>query len=474
MEQMTRRRFLRGALFGAGALTLAACGQAAPAAPTAAPAAAPTAAPAAAPTAAPAAAPTTAPAPTVAPTAMPAEAMGSTVEITYWGSFSGALGEAEQATVDAFNSSQQDVKVNYQFQGSYEETAQKLTAAVQAKQAPDVSLMSDVWWFSFYVNNQLLPLGELMAAEGVKPADYQDVLINEGTRKGDVYWVPFARSTPLFYYNQDMWAAAGLPERGPETWSEFEEWAPKLTKDDVSAFAHPGAASYIAWLFQGVIWQYGGLYSDPDFTIRIQEENGVRAAKFYQDSVITNKWASTPKDITQDFVNGLTASSMMSTGALAGVLANAKFKVGTAFLPKADGFGCPTGGAGMGVLASTTPEKAQAAMKWIAFATGDEWAAEWSIRTGYMPVRKKAVESSKMQAFFAENPTFKTAVDQLPQTRPQDAARVYIRGGDQIIGKGLERIVIAGEDIPTVWADIKEELEVTAKPTIELFKQIEG
>jgi len=411
--------------------------------------------------------PTVAAAPTVA-------AIGSAVEITYWGSFSGALGEAEKLTVDTFNSSQQDVKVNYQFQGSYADTAQKLTAAVQAKQAPDVSLLSDVWWFSFYVNNQLLPLNDLMATEGVKAEDYQDVLIKEGTRKGQVYWVPFARSTPLFYYNKDMWAAAGLPERAPETWAEFGEWAPKLTKDPIFAFGHPNAASFIAWLFQGVIWQHNGLYSDPDFTIRIQEENGVRAAQFYQDTVQKFKWATSSKDVATDFVNGQLAAIMNSTGGLAGIEKNAKFKLGTGFLPKADGFGCPTGGAGMAILASTPKEKQQAAMKWIAFASGDEWAAEWSIKTGYMPVRKKAVDSEKMQAFFKDHTNFKTAVDQLPQTRPQDAARVYIRGGDEIIGKGLERIVVASEDIPTVWADVKKELEETAKPTIELFKKIEA
>ena len=104
MAKINRRQFLRGVAAGAGALTLAACGGGTTTEPTAAPAQ-PTAAPAQ-PTAAP-------------PTAMPQSGMGSTVEITYWGSFSGVLGEAEQATVEAFNSMQQDVKVNYQFQGNY-------------------------------------------------------------------------------------------------------------------------------------------------------------------------------------------------------------------------------------------------------------------------------------------------------------------------------------------------------------------
>lgn len=470
-RKVNRRRFLTGAAFGTSALVLGACGTTPPAAqPTTAPAAA-TNAPAA--TAAPAAAATTAPA-QVAQT-------GSTVEITYWGSFSGNLGKAEQATVDAFNASQQDVKVNYQFQGNYEETAQKLTAALQARTAPDVSLMSDVWWFKFYLAGALSPLNELMAAEKVDPKSYVDVLLREGTRKEQIYWVPFARSTPLFYYNKDAWAEAGLPERGPTTWAEFGEWAPKLIKMDGStvsrsAFAHPGAASYIAWLFQGVIWQHGGSYSDPDFTVRIQEPNGVKAGNFYRDTTQTFKWATTPKDVTQDFVNGLSASAMLSTAALAGVETNAKFKVGTAFLPTIDGttFGCPTGGAGMGIMANASPEKQQAAMKWLAFATGEEYTVTWSQSTGYMPVRVAAIDSPKMQEFFAQRPNFKTAVEQLPKTQPQDAARVYIPGGDQIIGKGLERITIAGEQVEPVWADVKKTLEETAAPTLEQLKAVEG
>jgi len=79
-----------------------------------------------------------------------------------------------------------------------------------------------------------------------------------------------------------------------------------------------------------------------------------------------------------------------------------------------------------------------------------------------------------MQDFFKEKPNFKTAVDQLAMTQPQDSARVFIPGGDQIIGKGLERIMIAGEDIATVWADVKLTLEETGAPTVEALKAVEG
>jgi sn-glycerol 3-phosphate transport system substrate-binding protein len=394
------------------------------------------------------------------------------VNVLYWGSFADELGVAEQAMVRMFNESQQDVVVEYQFQGTYEETAQKLTAALQARQTPDVTVLSDVWWFRFYLANALAPLNDLIAANEVDTADYIESLYNEGVRDGVSYWLPMARSTPLFYYNADAFAEVGL-EEAPEFWSQLVEVAPELVQkngDTItrSAFAHPNGASYIAWLFQAVIWQHEGLYSDPDFTIRINEPNGVRAGEFYRSSV-ADGWATTTVDPNIDFANGLAASVMASTGGLRGITDNVgdKFDFRTAFLPKAEEFGCCTGGAGLAIMAGAPPEKQEAAFKFVEFATSTEGTTFWSQNTGYMPVRKSAVESEEMQAFFEENPNFRTAVEQLPLTRPQDSARVFIPNGDQIIGAGLERITINLEDPQVVFDDVANTLTEEAQPVLE-------
>jgi sn-glycerol 3-phosphate transport system substrate-binding protein len=457
---------------------LAACG-AAPAATD--PTAAPATTSAVEPTAAPAA--TTAPAATAVPAATTAPAVvsetGSGVKITYWGSFSDVLGEAEQAMVKSFNESQSDVQVEYQFQGSYEETAQKFTAALQANTIPDVILLSDVWWFSFYVGEAITALDDLLAAEQVDLADYEPVLLNEGVRQGKHYWVPFARSTPLFYYNKDIFAEAGLPDRAPETWAEFGEWAPQLVQKDGdtikrAAFVHPNGASYVAWLFQGVTWQHGGQYSTPDFAMTMTDPNTVRAAQFYQDTANTLGWATLAADINKEFIGGTAAAMMASTGGLAGITANAPFNVGVGFLPMETAFGCPTGGAGLAIPTGAPAEKQAAAMKYIAFATNPENAGVWSRSTGYMPVRISTKQTPEMISFFEERPNFKTAVDQLPKTRAQDAARVFVRNGDQIIGKGLERIIVNKEDVTTVFGEVGAELSEVAAPIVEDLKALEG
>jgi sn-glycerol 3-phosphate transport system substrate-binding protein len=459
-KSLSRREFLRVGAGAAGLLTLSACATA----PASAPAAAPTQA-------------ASEPSPVAAPATI--ASTGSPVKITYWGSFSGQLGVAEKAVVDQFNAAQKDVILDYQFQGSYEETAQKLTAALQAKIAPEVALLSDVWWFKFYLAKAIQPLDELLKGAGVDASDYVQVLWNEGLRKGQHYWAPFARSTPLFYYNRDLWAAAGLPDRGPKTWDEMAEWAPKLLKKEGSqikqaAFAHPGAASYIAWLFQGVTWQFEGMYSKPDFTMTMTDPNTIEAGQFYGDTVNKDGWAIFSADAQKDFITGVTAAVMLSTGSMGGVLENATFPVGTAFLPEKKQFGCCTGGSGMAILAGLPKEKQEAAAKWIAYATSPETTTSWSKTTGYMPVRTSAVQSPEMQAYFQERPTFKTAVEQLPKTQPQDAARVFVPNGDQIIGKGLERIIVGKEAVATVFADVNKELETAAAPVVASLKAVEG
>ena len=479
---ITRRRFLGGvaALGGLVAVNalLTACGGGGGAAPAAqnTPAAAQPTQPAQ--QAQPAAAPTSTPAQAAAsqPTAQAAPASAGQMKISYWGSFSGDNGKAEQELANRFNKSQNKIALDYQFQGSYEQTAQKLSAALAAKQAPDVSLLSDVWWQKFWLGKLLAPADAFMKEANVAPTDYVDSFINEGTRKGNVYWIPFARSTPLFYYNKEMFDKAGI-DHAPETWDDLVNWGEKLVKRDgdklsVAAYAHANDASYIAWVFQPVVWQYGGRYSDDQFNITIDQQPAVDAGQFFGDLMWKYKIATSPKDIVVDFGNGLAASMMASTASLATIEKTSKFTVGTAFLPKKKQFGCCTGGAGMGLLSTSSQDKQAAGFQWINFATGDDSTTYWSQTTGYMPVRKKAIQSDQMAAFYKQHPNFQTAVNQLEKTQPQDWARVGIPNGDQIIGKGLGRVVINKEDSATVFKDVAATLKKEGEPVLKQLKAI--
>ena len=52
------------------------------------------------------------------------------------------------------------------------------------------------------------------------------------------------------------------------------------------------------------------------------------------------------------------------------------------------------------------------------------------------------------------------AFDQLPHTRPQDYARVFLPGGDRIIAAGLESIGLKGADVGATFGSVQKQLQV--------------
>lgn len=451
MAKITRRRLL-GMAGGAAALGLVGCGgdddDETPAPEGTTPAGSSPAASAAASTA------TATTKPSVKPAA----------EITYWSVHPANSKAVEEELIKHFQAANPQIKVKLETAGAnYAEVSQKFNAGLASKQIPDVVMLSDVWWFKYFLAGTIEPMDALIKELKVETSDYQDTLLKDYQFDGKQWGIPFARSTPLFYYNKDKWAAAGLPDRGPKTWDEMDEWGAKLQASAGSgeyAFTHVKGDSYIAWTFQGIIWQFGGRYSDEKFKMLLDSQAAIDAGNYLRNQVFTRKYANvTAKEEKADFLAGTSYSMLSSTGGLAGVLKDAKFPVGTAFYPEKKQFGCPTGGAGLCIPSSISDEKKLAAMTFIAFITSPENTAYYSQNVGYMPVRKSAVNGPLMAEFFTKYPQFKTAVDQLAKTQPQDSARVYVPGGDAILGKGLERMIINNEDAKDVWPSVKKELE---------------
>ena len=81
-------------------------------------------------------------------------------------------------------------------------------------------------------------------------------------------------------------------------------------------------------------------------------------------------------------------------------------------------------------------------------------------RTGYLAVQKSAIDDPAEQQYLADNPRARVAFDQLPHTRPQDYARVFLPGGDRIISAGLESIGLKGSDVTATFTDIDQQLQV--------------
>ncbi|MEW1953710.1 ABC transporter substrate-binding protein [Terrabacter sp. NPDC080008] len=381
---------------------------------------------------------------------------GSSNTIEFWSNHPGNSKPTEQELIKAFEAANPGLKVKLVDAGkNYEEVAQKLNASLAGGQLPDVVVVSDVTWFNFALNKQLAPLDDLLSAAKVDTSDYVDALYNDYNLKDKHYALPYSRSTPLFYYNKDLWKAAGLEDRGPKDWDEFLTWAPKLKSaagSDKIVMELPDGSNYLDWVFQNIVWGYGGAYSK-EWTPTFSDPNTVKAGTYLQN-LAKDGYLKLSKDPAPDFTAGIVACSMMSTGDLGGVSKDAKFPVGTAFLPGEGN--CPTGGAGLGIPASISDARKKNAVKFIEFLTNAKSTVTFTQATGYMPVRKSAVDLPEEKAFLDKNPNAKTAIEQLPKTRSQDNARVLLPGGGARIGKGLDQIV-SGQDVATVFKGLDSE-----------------
>lgn len=398
-------------------------------------------------------------------------AQGSGVELVYWTAFgSGANGDAQTKLIEDFNALDNGITVTSTAYASYEEVANAILTGLDSGDVPHAATLSDVWWFSFYLRQALADLTPYVDT----PEDYVESLYVEYQRNGGQFAVPFARSTPLFYYNTDAFEAAGVDASVLKKWSDFAEVAPDLVQGDVKySFAFGNAASYGAWTMHGPVWAFGGRYSDEDFNILVNKPEAVAAGEFMRDMIKT-KGAGAVAVPQDDFITGSIAAMIASTGSLGNVTANSQVGFATAMLPEEKQFGCPTGGTGLSVLNSAGEAEIEAAAEFLKFCTNTENAAAWAEATGYMPVRTSAVESEAYQAFLEKNPNSKVAIDQLPKTQPQDSARVFIPNGDQNLGRAWEQILVNDVPAQDAFDEVAAQLEEDKVPVLEALDAIEG
>ncbi|OOK82492.1 bacterial extracellular solute-binding family protein [Mycobacterium kansasii] len=270
--------------------------------------------------------------------------------ITFWSCHPGTSTAVERELINRFQRRFPDLPVKLIDAGKdYEEVVQKFNAALIGTDVPDVVLLDDIWWFHFALSGVITPLEDLFDEVGLDTSDYVDSLLADYEFNGRHYALPYARSTPLFYYNKAVWDRVGLPDRGPQTWQEFDEWGPQLQRAVTAGnWAHGWANdTLISWTFQGPNWTFGGAYSD-EWTLKFTDPATIAAGNYYRDSIHRKGYAAIANDINNEFATGIVASALASTGALVGITAAARFNFGVSPLPTGPGGapGCPTGGQG--------------------------------------------------------------------------------------------------------------------------------
>lgn len=382
--------------------------------------------------------------------------------VVIWSAFTSHNAEVLQSIIDGFNESQNDIFCEIQLFPGYDALDSKLAASLAARQVPEIVTLSDVSWNRYLLAETLEPLSGYFDAQ-FGTDEFHPRFFEEGIIRGEPYWLPWARSTPLCYYNKEIFAAADLPDRGPKTYTEMREWGQQL-----QGFEHNGARVRMRaysgsddWYFQGSAWAFGGGYSD-DLASTLDSEATIASLESDRAFIHDDQMAYLAKSVNEDFVAGVTATIFQSTGTMASLVNAATFDFGAAFLPGEVESGVPTGGSGLALMRNAIQSRKDAAWEVIKYLTVIG-APAWTIGTGYLPATRSAAESSEIRQRNKETPAYQVAQDQLELARTPDVLRRYVRPTIAEMQIALQRVYASNESA----ADILHETVQILQPAVE-------
>ena len=354
-------------------------------------------------------------------------------EISFWHSMGGVNGQAIDALVEKFNTENEfGITVNAQYQGEYDDSLNKLKSAQIGNMGADLVQVYEIGSRFMIESGWITPMQEMIDADGYDMSSIEPNLAAYYTIDNKLYSMPFNSSTPIMYYNKDMFEKAGITEV-PDSLEAIEEVGEQL-------LSKGGAGEVISlgiygWFFEQFMGKQGLNYANNEngrkeaATAVAFDENGGAAniltawKSLYDKGYAPNVGKGGDAGLA-DFSAGKSAITLGSTASLKQILqdVNGKFEVGTAYFPKvksSDEGGVSIGGASLWALNNNDPKKARATWEFIKFLVSAESQAYWNAQTGYFPVTTDAHEEQVFKDNIAKYPQFQTAIDQLHDSSPE-------------------------------------------------------
>ncbi|MGI6654468.1 MAG: ABC transporter substrate-binding protein [Christensenellales bacterium] len=345
---------------------------------------------------------------------------------------SGANYDALLASVDAFNATvgkEKNIFVEETFIGGYNEILTKTQLAIQAGEQPDIVVIGNTMVGNLIDDGLLVDLLPYAQKSGFDVNNlmtpFQKIY---GNADGTLYSLPYIRSTPMFYYNKTMSDAKGLTP--PTTIEEVVEFCKALYEKDaetgevkVYGFEILNDFGYYHAAF---LQQLGSGMFTPDGKSSPALEDGTMLRiltdwRTWVDEGWCLPFASTSagSQMKEMFYQGKLGAYLDSSGGLRNTIKamdEAGLELGVMPFPTYD-VNKPLaeigGGQIVAIAAGNSEEEIAAAWEYLQFIMTDEQVANNSIGSGYLPVTKSVGTYSKMTEFWAENPHYKVAYDQL-------------------------------------------------------------
>ncbi|MCA1032026.1 ABC transporter substrate-binding protein [Bacillus timonensis] len=387
------------------------------------------------------------------------------IEIEFWYGLGGKLGENVEKFIAEFNESQDEVKVIGIAQGDYDETVQKLQAGIAAKKVPGAVLLRNDPMNTLAKKGAFASLTSFIEADAdFNKDDFINAFYSQGTIDGEQYALPLYGTTQVLYYRKDMFEQAGLTEESLKTWEGLAAAAAKI-KSEIGVYGWEpmwGPDNMIDAALSN-----GAKYLSEDGTeVLIDSTEWVETWEFFRKAIHEDKtmaihhggqgweyWYKTIDDVMQGNAAGYTGSS--------GDQGDLDFTIVAAHpQPGWEGkAAAPHAGALVGAIpALASKEVQEAAFKWLTFFTSAEKTAEWSINTGYIPVRESAQETEKYKEFAKNNPQIAVPLQQAKTATPPfvdpTGGKIY----DALV-KAADKVEIEGISAAEALKEAKEEAQ---------------
>lgn len=377
-------------------------------------------------------------------------------EITWWHAMGGELGKKVDEIAANYNASQSQYHLTAVYKGSYTETMTAAIAAFRAGEQPDLVQVFEVGTGTMMAaKGAVYPVYELMADHGKNfdPSAYLPAVAGYYTdTDGNMLSMPFNSSTPILYYNKDIFKAAGLdPEAAPKTWEELEADARQILASGAATcgfttgwISWAQLENFSAWHNQPIGTNENGFGSiDSKLTVNgpLQVRHWENLAKWQKEGIFKYGGPGGGADAAPMFYSGECAIYMNSSASRAGILGNTSFGLGMGMLPYySDVAGAPQnsiiGGATLWTLTGHSDAEYDGVADFLSYLSSAEVQADWHQFTGYLPITTAAYELSKQQGYYDANPGADIAIKQVNLNAPTSNSK-GLRFGNYVQIRGV-------------------------------------
>ncbi len=356
-------------------------------------------------------------------------------DIMWWHAMSGELGRQLEKLAADFNASQSEYRIVPSYKGSYTETVTAAIFAFRSRSQPAIVQVNEIATATMMAaKGAIYPVFELMRdeQEAFSPAAYLPAVTGYyADVAGNMLSFPFNASTPILFYNKNLFRAAGLDaEMAPKTWPEVGAAAKKLrTSGAVCGFT----TSWPSWIN---VESFSAFHNLPIST-KVNGFDGLDAVLNFNNPVMVRhiaqlaEWqagkafdysgrATTAEPRFQKGECGIFIGSSATRNSRATAIVETAVKhSATTMATVRERLARLT----LWVLRDRPRAEYNGVAKFFGYLSKPEIQAAWHQNTGYLPVTRAAFDLTRAQGFYDRNPGTAISIEQITLKPPTENSK---------------------------------------------------